>query len=136
MTSCTCVTRFKVAQHKFSQVGSVGPKQTNTKTCHVLVATWHQFQSLNHTFWNLKLKTYYPSKYVKFQWVAQHMFWCLDNSNPKTYCPPKHVNFREVCFDPMHPSSMFPHAIPIHAAWPIHDNLDFFQLSYTSSNFC
>jgi len=47
--------------------------------------------------------------------------------------PSKHVTFQELCFSPIRPFFMFPHAIPIHAQLPIHHALDLFQLSYTSS---
>jgi hypothetical protein len=62
--------------------------------------------------------------------VAQHMFQCMGNLSLWNISPSKHVTFRELCLGPMHPSSMFPHAIPIH------DVLDLFQFSHVSSNFC
>jgi hypothetical protein len=130
---------FEVTQHEFSRMGNVGPWQHKNMSCFggnmtlVLVA-WKSHTS-KHNPQNLKLKTYHPLKHVKFQWATQHVFQWIGSSNPKTYYLLKHVNFQELCFNPMHPSSMFPHAIPIHAPWPIHDTLDLFQLSHALSSF-
>jgi hypothetical protein len=53
----------------------------------------------------------------------------LMQPKPPKHIPPKHVTFRELCFGPIHPSSMFPHVIPVHAPWPIHDTLHIFNFS-------
>jgi hypothetical protein len=114
-TSQKCVTRFEANQHEFLHTGSVGPKQTKTKTCHVFVATFSQFGSLeNRTLLNITLKTYHSSKHDKFQRAAQDVFRCLGSSSLEMYRPPKHVNFWELCFNIMRPFSMFLHVIPIH----------------------
>jgi hypothetical protein len=80
--------------------------------------------------WNKNLETYHPSKHVKFQ---QCYPMCISMSEELE--PSKYVTFQELCFSPIHPFSMFPHAIPICAQLPIHHALNLFQLSYTSSYF-
>jgi hypothetical protein len=52
-------------------------------------------------------------------------------SMPRQPKPPKHIPIKTcnvLCFGPVRPSSTFPHSIPIHAPWPIHDTLGLFQL--------
>jgi hypothetical protein len=38
--------------------------------------------------------------------VAQHKFQCSGSSKFETYCPSKHVKFRELCFSAMRTCSM------------------------------
>ncbi len=97
-----------------------------TKTCHVsmgnstYVSMPKQPEPPQHEPRNLNLKTCHVSMgnptYV---------------SMPRQPKPPKHVTFQEICFGPMCSSSPFPHAIPIHAPWPIHETLDLFLLHIT-----
>jgi hypothetical protein len=42
MTNRKCITRFKVARHKFPQA-AWALEQIDTETCHVSMATWRQF---------------------------------------------------------------------------------------------
>jgi hypothetical protein len=108
------------------------PKQTNMETCHVLVVVWCLFRPVkNHVSQNMSLETWTskPTTHLNISMFEQ--------PEPLKHIPIKTCNisrpiFRTPCThfpcSPVHPSSMFPHVIPIHAPWPIHEVLDLFQL--------
>jgi hypothetical protein len=112
---------FKVAQHNFlcTISASFEANQHGNMSClngnSMLVLTDRKLRVTKHKPQNLNFNTYHLPKHIKFQGVAQHTFQCLNNPNPQNISPSKHVTFWELCFGPMCPSSMFPHAIPIHA---------------------
>jgi hypothetical protein len=63
------------------------PKQTNTKTCHVLVVvlvfvsvSW-KLHAVKDELLNFNFETYHPSKHVMFQQVAWHAFRWPGSSN-------------------------------------------------------
>jgi hypothetical protein len=51
------------------------------------------------------------------------------------HIPIETCNVSRVIFQPHAPIFHVPHAIPIHAPWPIHEALDLFQFSHASFNF-
>jgi hypothetical protein len=127
-TSCKCIIRFKAARHGFPCTGntSLGANWHGNMSWFggdsMFVSIGQKLHTTKHEPWNLNLKTYHPLKQVKFQRAAQHAFWCSNNLTLLNISLLKHVMFQELCFDPMHPSSMFSHVIPIHEV------LNLFQL--------
>jgi hypothetical protein len=129
-TSQKCIACFKVAQHNFpctSNVG-LGTNRHGNMSCFngglaPILDGWkpctlkHEPQHLPPTE-TCQVSTGDPTRVL------------MPNSpSPQNISPLKCVKFWELCFSPMCPSSMFPHAIPIH------DILDLFQLFNTLSNF-
>jgi len=95
-------------------------EQINIETCHVSMATQHLFWSIkNCASQNVSLKTR-TSKLTTHRNMSSFDEWPNTHfdsqaARPPKHIPPKHVTFWELCFNPIRPSPMFPHAIPIHA---------------------
>jgi hypothetical protein len=120
-------------------------EQTNTKTCHVSMVAHHLFQLIrnrmpqNMSFetWTSKPTTHWNMS--SFSGRLNMHFDAHATQAPETYrlqniSPLKHEHFGSYVLTPC-AHLMFPHAIPIHASWPIHEALDLFQFSHTLFNF-
>jgi hypothetical protein len=129
-TNQKCVAHFEATQHGFPCTNSTSPRANQHGNMLCNLTTWHSFwpvenrasQNINLKTWTLKLTTH--------QNMSSFNGWldiCFDVRAAQA--PKTHPHW-ELCFNPMHPSYMFPHAIPIR------DILDLFQLSHISSNFC
>ncbi len=98
-----------------------GPALVSTR-CPTLVSTSQKLHATKHEPQNLIL----TETCQVLMGNSMHISM-LEQPKPLKHIPPKHETFQELCFDPICPSSMFPHVIPIHAPWPIHDVLDLFN---------
>jgi hypothetical protein len=115
---------------------AIGPlKQTATKTCHISVVAQCSFRLVkNHAPQNMTFETRTlnlpPTKTCQVLVVLPNVhFDAWATQAPKTY-PTKTCNILGAMFRPIHPSSIFPYAIPIHAPWPIHHVLNLFSTSH------
>jgi hypothetical protein len=84
----------------------------------MFVSDGWKLQATKHEPQNKNFETTTQQKHVKFRWHNSTRILMPGQPKPLKHIPPKHVTFRELSFG------------------PIHDALDFFQLSYTSYNFC
>jgi hypothetical protein len=75
-------------------------------------ASWKS-HATKHEPQNLNFETYHPLKHITFRLAAQ---------------APETCNMSIAMFQPHAPIFHVPHAIPIHAPWPIHEALNLFQL--------
>ncbi len=105
-TNLKCVVHFKLVQH--------GPQnnQHENMSCFDGIMMFVLANQKSHTTklepWNLPpIETYYVSTGSSTR-----------VSMPMQFEPSKCVTCQELCFNPMHPSSMFLDVIPIHAPWP------------------
>jgi hypothetical protein len=110
-------------------------KQTDTKTCHVSVTAQHSFPLVeNYAPWNMssKLEPQNLPPTETCQSFGKRSSARLDAEvaqAPQTY-PTETCNLSGVMFQPHPPIFHVPHAIFIHAPWPIHDVLDLFSTSH------
>jgi hypothetical protein len=129
MRNCKCVICFEADWRGFSHTGNEG-----------LGANWHENMSCfgggsifilvdqkSHAT-KLEPRNVPPTKTCQVSTCYPMHVLMIGQSKPLKHIPLKHVTFSELCFNPIRPSSMFSHAIPIHAPWPIHNVLDLFQL--------
>jgi hypothetical protein len=135
-TSRKYITHSKATQCGFPCTCSEPLEQTNTKTCCVSVAAQRSFPPVeNYASWNMSLKTraLKPTTHQNMwsfgkQSDAHFDAWLA--RAPQTY-PIETCNISGVMFEPHLPIFHFPHAILIHAPWPIHDVLDVFPTSHS-----
>jgi hypothetical protein len=126
MTSRKWVARFEVVRRGFSSTSNSNPR-----------ANWHENmscfddgQAFISVGWKPCTTKHEPQNLPPIETCQVSTSGLTYVSMPK---PPKHIpiekcNVSGAMFQPMCPSSMFPHVIPIHAPWPIHEVLDLFQL--------
>jgi hypothetical protein len=128
-TSPKCVACFEAARCGFPCSRSMGPKANRHENMSCVggglafVSISWKLRAMKDELWNLNFETYHPLNHLTFRHVAWHAFRSPGSLNLRNISPLKHVTFWDLCFSPMHPSSMFSHA------------LNLFQLSHASSSF-